>query len=100
LKMKIRHQGHKNKKELQVLVRGKLVADLKSLFPNSCLFYISTSCDDGIKRCCVWDPTSHKVIIDRDIVCMEQPKGLIQDRNGKFVFMLVNSLYGLLVPRR
>jgi hypothetical protein len=29
---------------------------------------------------------------------MEQPKGLIQDRNGKFVYMLENSLYGLLVP--
>ena len=39
-------------------------------------------------------------IICRDIVCMEQPKGLIQDRNGKFVCMLDNSLYGLLVPRK
>jgi hypothetical protein len=29
---------------------------------------------------------------------MEQPKWLIQDRNGKFVYMLENSLYGLLVP--
>jgi hypothetical protein len=48
----------------------------------------------------VWDPTSHKVIIERDIVCMEQPKGLIQDRNGKFVCMLDISLYGLLVPRQ
>jgi hypothetical protein len=48
----------------------------------------------------VWDPTSHKVIIDRDIVYMEQPKGLIQDRNSKFVCMLDNSLYGLLVPRQ
>ena len=48
----------------------------------------------------MWDPTCHKVIIDRDIVCMEQPKGLIQDRNGKFVFMLGNSSYGLLVPRQ
>ena len=38
-----------------------------------------------------------QVIIDRDIVCMEQPKGLIQDRNDKFVCMLENSLYGLLV---
>jgi hypothetical protein len=34
------------------------------------------------------------------IVCMEQPKGLIQDRNGKFVCMLDNSLYGLLVPKQ
>ena len=48
----------------------------------------------------MWDPTSHKVIIDEDIVCMEQPKGLIQDRNSKFVYMLGNSLYGLLVPRQ
>jgi hypothetical protein len=64
------------------------------------LFYISASYDGGIKGCCVWDPTSHKVIIDRDIVCMEQPKGLIQDRNGKFVIMIGNSLYGLLVPRQ
>jgi hypothetical protein len=95
-----KHQGHKRKKELQVLVRGKSVPDLKSLFLNSCLFYISASCDDSIKGCCVWDPTSHEVIIDRDIVCMEQPKGLIQDRNGKFVCMLGNSLYGLLVPRQ
>jgi hypothetical protein len=29
---------------------------------------------------------------------MEQPKGLIQDRNGKFVYMLENSLYDLFVP--
>jgi hypothetical protein len=55
---------------------------------------------------CLWQKhQSHQrkkelqVIIDRDIVCMEQPKGLIQDRKGKFVFMLENSLYGLLVPR-
>jgi hypothetical protein len=46
----------------------------------------------------MWDPTSHMVIINRDILCMEQPKRLIQDRNGKFVCMLDNSLYGLLVP--
>jgi hypothetical protein len=48
----------------------------------------------------VWDPTSHKVIINRDIVCMEQPKGLIQYCKGKFDCMLENSLYGLLVPRQ
>ena len=29
---------------------------------------------------------------------MEEPKGLIQDPKGKFVCMLENSLYGLLVP--
>jgi hypothetical protein len=85
---------------LQVLVSGKSFPDLKSLFLNSFLFYISISYDGGIKGCCVWDPTSHKVIIDRDIVCMEQPKGLIQDHNNKFVSMLDNSLYGLLVPRK
>jgi hypothetical protein len=95
-----KHQGHKSKKKLQVLVRGKSILDLKSLFLNSCLFYISASYDDGIKGCCVWDPTSHRVIVDRDIVCMEQPKGLIQDHNSKFVCMLGNSLYGLLVPRK
>jgi hypothetical protein len=94
------HQGHKSKKELQVLVSDKSFLDLKSLVPNSCLFYISVSYDDGIKGCCVWNPTSHKVIIDRDIGCMEQPKGLIQDHDSKFVFMLDNSLYGLLVPRQ
>jgi hypothetical protein len=91
-----KHQGHKSKKELQVLVSGKSFPDLKSLFLNSCLFYIYASYDGGIKGCCVWDSTSHKVIIDIDILCMEQPKGLIQDRNGKFVCMLDNSLYGLL----
>jgi hypothetical protein len=48
----------------------------------------------------VWDTTSHKVIINKDIVCMEQPKGLIQDHNDKFVCMLDNSLYGLLVPKQ
>jgi hypothetical protein len=85
---------------LQVLVSGKSFSNLKSLFLNSFLFYIFASYDGGIKGCCVWDPTSHKVIIDKDIVCMEQPKGLIQDRNGKFVCMLDNSLYGLLVPRQ
>jgi hypothetical protein len=47
----------------------------------------------------VWDPTSHKFIIDIDIVCMEQPKWLIEYHNGKFVCMLDNSLYDLLVPR-
>jgi hypothetical protein len=31
---------------------------------------------------------------------MEQPKGLIHDHNGKFVCMLDNSLYGLVVPRK
>jgi hypothetical protein len=67
---------------------------------NSSLSYISTSYDDGIKGCCVWDPTSHKVIIDRDIICIEEPKALIQDRNSKFVCMLGNSFYGLLVPRK
>jgi hypothetical protein len=82
------------------MVSGKSFPDLKSLFLNSFLFYISASYDGGIKGCCVWDPTSHKVIIDRDIVCMEQPKGLIQDRNGKFFCMLDNSLYDLLVPRK
>jgi hypothetical protein len=66
-----KHQGHKSKKELQVLVIGKSFLDIKSLFLNSCLFYISASYDGGIKGCCVWDPTSHKVIVDRDIVCME-----------------------------
>ena len=62
-----KHQGHKSKKELQVMVSGKSFPDLKSLFLNSFLFYISVSYDDGIKRCCVWDPTSHKFIIDKDI---------------------------------
>jgi hypothetical protein len=95
-----KYQGHKSKKELQILVSGKSFLDLKYLFMNSYLFYISASYDGCIKGCCVWDPTSHKVIIDRDIVCMEQPKGLIQDHNGKFVCMLDNSLYGLLVPRK
>jgi hypothetical protein len=85
---------------LQVLVSGKSFPDLKYLFLNSCLFYISASYDGGIKGCFVWDPTSHKVIIDRDIVCMEQTKGLIQDCNSKFICMLDNSLYGLLVPRK
>jgi hypothetical protein len=73
---------------------------LKSLFINSYLFYISASYDDCIKGCCVWDPNFDKVIIERDIICMEQPKGLIQDHNGKFVCMLENPLYGLLVPRQ
>jgi hypothetical protein len=95
-----KNQVHKSKKELQVLVNSKSFLDLKSLFLNSCLFYISASYDGGIKRCCVWDHTSQKVIIDRDIVCMEHPKGLIQDRNDKFVCMLENSLYGLLLPRQ
>jgi hypothetical protein len=31
---------------------------------------------------------------------MEQPKGLIQDPKGKFVCMLENSLYALLVPTK
>jgi hypothetical protein len=94
-----KHQGHKRKKKLQVLVKSKSFPDLKSLFLNSYLFYICTIYDGGIKGCCVWDPTSQKVIIDKDIACMEQPKVLIQDRNGKFVCMLDNSLYDLLVPR-
>jgi hypothetical protein len=64
------------------------------------LFYISARYDDGIKGCCVWDPTSHKVIIDIDIACMKQPKGLIQNCNSKFVSMRGNSLYDLLLPRK
>jgi len=95
-----KHQGHKSKNELQVLVRGESAPDLKSLFLNSYLFNISTSYDGGINGCCVWDPTSHKVVIDKYIVCMEKPKGLIQDRNSKFVCMLDNSLYGLMVPKQ
>jgi hypothetical protein len=95
-----KHQGHKSKNELQVLVRGESAPDLKSLFLNSYLFNISTSYDGGINGCCVWDPTSHKVVIDKYIVCMEKPKGLIQDRNSKFVCMLDNSLYGLIVPKQ
>jgi hypothetical protein len=65
-----KHQVHKSKKELWVLVRSKSVLDLNYLFLNSCLFDISTSYDGAIKGCYVWDPTSHKVIIDRDILCM------------------------------
>jgi hypothetical protein len=82
------------------MVSGKSFPDLKSLLPNSCLFYISASYDDGIKGCYVWDSTSHKVIIDRDIVYMEQPKRLIQYFSGNLVCMLDNSSYGLLVPRK
>jgi hypothetical protein len=44
-----KHQGHKSKKKLQVLVNGKSFLDLKSLFMNSCLFYIFASYDDGKK---------------------------------------------------
>ena len=61
-----KHQGHKRNKELQVLLNGKSFPHLKSLFLNSCLFYISASYDGGIKGC-VWDPTSHEFIIDKDI---------------------------------
>jgi hypothetical protein len=95
-----KHQGHKSKKELYVLVSSKAFLDFKSLFLNSFLFYISASYDGGIKGCCVWDPPSQKVIIERDVICMDQLKGLIQYRNSKFVCMLGNSLYGLLVPRK
>jgi hypothetical protein len=48
-----KHQGHKNKKELRVLVKGKSFPDLKSLLLNSCLFCISTNYDGGIKGYCV-----------------------------------------------
>jgi hypothetical protein len=72
-----KYQGHKRKKELQVLVSGKPFPNIKSLFLNSCLFYIFASYDGGIKGYCVRDHTSCKVIIDRDIVCIEQLKGLI-----------------------
>jgi hypothetical protein len=54
--------------------------DLESLFLNFCLFYISASYD-GVKGCNVWDPTAHKIVINKDIVCMEQPEGLVQDHN-------------------
>lgn len=90
-----KQQCHKSK-----VINGNSFPDLKSSFLNYSLSYISASYDGGIKGCCVWDPTSHKVIIDRDIVCMEQPKGLIQDRNGKFVCMLDILLYSLMVPRQ
>jgi hypothetical protein len=45
-------------------------------------------------------PTSHNIGINKDIVCMEQPEGLVQNHNNKFVCMLENSLYDLMVPRK
>jgi hypothetical protein len=59
-----KHQGHKRNKKLQVLLKDKSFPHLKSLFLN--LFYISAIYDGGIKGC-VWDPTSHKFITDKDI---------------------------------
>ena len=38
-----KHQGHKSKKELLVLINVKSFPHLKSLFLNSCLFYIFAS---------------------------------------------------------
>jgi hypothetical protein len=65
-----KQQGHMSKKGLQ---NCKLLPDLESLFLNFCLYYISASYDDGEKGCRVWDPTSHKIVINRDIVFIEQP---------------------------
>jgi hypothetical protein len=71
-------QGHMSKKGLQVLINCKLLLDLDSLFQKFCMYYIFVSYYDGVKRCRVWDPNAHKIIINRDIVCMEQPKGFVQ----------------------
>jgi hypothetical protein len=48
----------------------------------------------------VWDPTAHKIIFNKDIVCVEKPEGFFQDRNRGFVCMLEDSLYGLMVPMK
>jgi len=63
-------QIHMNKKGLQ---NCKLFPYLEYLFRNFCLFYISSSYDDGEKGCSMWYPTSHKIVINRDIVFIEQP---------------------------
>jgi hypothetical protein len=57
-----KQQGHMSKKELQ---NCKFLPDLGSLFLIFCLFYISVSYDDGEKGCNVWDPTSHKIVINK-----------------------------------
>jgi hypothetical protein len=70
------------------------------LFLNSYLFYVSARYDDEEKGCNVWDPTTHNIFINKYIVCMEQPEGLVKNCNGRFVCMLKNSLYGLMVPKQ
>ena len=50
--------------------------------------------------CKLWDPTAQKVIIYKDIVCMEQPDGFVQDHIGRIVCKQKESLYGREVPRQ
>jgi hypothetical protein len=88
--------GHMSKKGLQVLVNHKLLPNLQSL--NFCKFYISVGYGDGVKGCRLWDPTSHKIIISRDMY-MEQLE-VVQDHKERFVCKLRESLYGLKVPRQ
>jgi hypothetical protein len=65
----LKQQGHMRKKELQ---NCKFLLDLGSLFLIFCLLYISASYD-CVKGCNVWDRTGQKIVINKDIVCMEQP---------------------------
>jgi hypothetical protein len=74
-----------SKKELD---NCKFLPYFEYLFLIFFLFYISISYDDGEKGCNVWDTTSEKIVININIICMEQPERLVQNRNGRFVCML------------
>ena len=76
-----------SKKGLYVLVKCKLLPDLQSL--NFCKFYICIGYRDGVEGYRLWDPTTHKIIINRDM------SEVVQDHIGIFVCKLKESVYGL-----
>jgi len=80
---------------MQVLVSRKLIPNFQYL--NLYMFHIYVGYSDGIKGCILWDPTTHK-IITRKYMYMEQST-IVQDHKGRFVCKLMESLYGLKVPR-
>jgi hypothetical protein len=91
-------EGHMNKKGLglQVPVSRKFFSDFQSL--NFCKFNIFVGYSDVVKGCRLWDPTAHKIVTSRDMY-MEQSI-VVLDRKGRFVCKLIESLYGLKVPRQ
>ena len=84
--------GHISEKGLQVQKNYELLPNLQSL--NFCKFYIFDGYDDGVKQYRLWDPTTHKIVISRDMF-MKESKGFVQDHMDRFVFKVKELLYGI-----
>ena len=64
---------------------------------NLCKSYISIGYDEIVKGYRLWDITTHKIIIIRDMF-IEQLNGFVQDHMDRCVCKLKESLYGLKDP--